>query len=112
MLMNYNSIVFCYYRGNVIIVGSQGHPLRTMAQLALYIAGYPIHHLDDGCGHAGFRECLRSLFRATGLEGKPVSIILNVRLSNVLKCTNHEFLYNNGSLYKYCKHCTCGPSIA
>lgn len=66
-------------RGNAIIVGSLGHPLRGVAQLALYVAGYPIYPLNDGCGYTGFRECLRSLFRTTGLEGKPASIILNVR---------------------------------
>ena len=69
--------VMCICRGNSILVGSLGQPLESLAHFALYIAGYEVQQLDISKKTA-FIDNLRALFRQTGLEGKPVAVIVNV----------------------------------
>ena len=64
-------------RGNCIIVGSLGQPLEAIATMALYIAGYTLHHIDTSSDGA-FRDQLRSLFRLAGLERKQVALLVTV----------------------------------
>ena len=67
------------------MVGSLGQPLESMAQIALYIAGYELQLLDTS-NESKFNESFRALFRQTGLEGKALSIIVTVR--NIYECTH------------------------
>lgn len=59
-------------------MGSLGQPLKSMAQIALYIAGYELQLLDSS-SESKFKESFRVLFRQTGLEGKALAIIITVR---------------------------------
>ena len=60
-----------------MLVGALGLPLHNLATFALYIAGYSTQTLDTS-KRLLFKDGLRALFRQAGLEGRPVSIILNV----------------------------------
>lgn len=60
------------------MVGALGVPLESVAQMALYIAGYELQTLDTS-SESKFNEAFRALFRQTGLEGKALAIIVNVR---------------------------------
>ncbi len=64
-------------------MGSLGLPTQSLAQLALYIAGYteqqcfedtPSSSLD----YKQFTDTLKGVFRLAGLEGAQVGLILKV----------------------------------
>ena len=79
-------------RGNCILVGSLGQPLESLAQIALYIAGYELQLLDSS-SESKFNESFRALFRQAGLEGKALAIIVTVRtLHLVSACVSHVIL--------------------
>ena len=74
-----------------MLVGSLGLPLHTLATFALYIAGYSLQTVDTS-KEILFKDGLRALFRQAGLEGRPVSIILNV--SRYLQLKNDTFSHS------------------
>lgn len=71
------------HRGNSLVVGSLGQPLKELVSLALYVAGYSLHHIDTH-SQGAFRDQMRSLFRLAGLEGKQVAVLVTVSTHDVL----------------------------
>jgi hypothetical protein len=89
-----NIVALC--RGNCILVGSLGQPLKSIAQISLYIAGYELQFLDVSC-ESKFKESFRGLFRQTGLEGKALSIIITVSINTI----STIYLPSCGALHGY-----------
>ena len=82
-----NKFILYYYRGNCVLVGSLGQPTQSLAQLALYIAGYTEQQcLEDTCDYRQFTDALKGVFRQAGLEGTQVGLILKVCMYIIILC--------------------------
>ena len=98
LISNY---AYCFCRGNCILIGSLGQPLKPMAQIALYIAGYELQSLDVSC-ESKFKESFRGLFRQTGLEGKALSIIITVSINFSYVNHNQTLIFSFFFIIKRC----------
>ena len=74
--------MFCYFRGNMLLVGAVGSHLTTLCQLALHVADVQTLKIDTS-KQSNFFDGLRSAIRLTGSEGKILTLVFTV---SVLLC--------------------------
>ncbi|KAM8953036.1 dynein axonemal heavy chain 5-like [Pelodytes ibericus] len=117
-IIRIHRVLSCEHGGNVLLVGSEGSPLSTLAKLALYVADIPLHVLDTS-GHNNFINSLKSAIQISAVEGKTTAILLTAKelvvdsyldvINSLLICGEYASLFTTEEMNDLLQ--VLGPSL-